>query len=58
MIHSARATVVRIEICFVLLHIEKWGRTYVRTYRRMDNMCENNDHIPAVTVGRPSGSKE
>ena len=46
MIHAARPTVspvvniVLLEICFVFLDFEQWGRTDGRT----DNTCENNDH--------------
>ena len=59
MIHSAIPTVspvltvFSLEICFVLLDFDKWGLTYVRTDRRLDNMCENNDHYrPRLWVGR------
>ena len=38
-------TLFLLEICFVLLDLEKWGRT--------DNMCDNNDHYrPWLWVGR------
>ena len=55
MIHSARPIVTTVAnivfCCFVFLDL-KSGEGRVRT----DNMCENNDPYPAVTVGWPSGS--
>ena len=57
MIHSVRphslASILNIEICFVLLDFEKSRRTYVRVPTDGRTMCaKNNDHY-----GRPSGSK-
>ena len=60
MIHSARPTVspvVIIVLKFVLLDIEEWGRTDGRTDRQTDGQhVQKQLSLPAVTMGRPSGS--
>ena len=57
MIHSAKPTVspvANIVFClFCLLDFKKWGRTDGRTNGRH---VQKQWSLPAVTVGRPSGS--
>ena len=57
MIHSAGPPVSPVmDIVFVwnLFYFEKWGRTDRRTIERH---VQKQWSLPAVTVGRPSGSK-
>ena len=48
MIHSTRPTLFSLEICFVLLDFEKWGRTDGRATRAKT----------MITTGRDCGSAE